>query len=199
MSDLAVDICKVGKLMFDRHLTDIAGGNISAIEGDTLYITPRYAGLKYHWNLKPEQILAGPYRTDELFTHPLFSREGLSHVAIYRTFPEAKAVIHAHPANILPFVSDNIPLPPVLKGTQKYGVLEYHDEAPAYSQEQADAIVRKLQNQRNRIREVAAAVLMPRHGIIIAAKDLYAAIDTLERSNTNAWCIITQKILRISA
>jgi len=36
---------------------------------------------------------------------------------------------------------------------------------------------------------------MPRHGIIIAAKDLSAAVDCLERLNTNAWCIIAQKIL----
>ena len=195
MSTIAEQICHVGKLMFDRHLTDIAGGNISAVEGDLVYISPRYAGNKYHWDLKPDQIISGRYETDELFSHPSFSREGLSHVGIYRNFPEAKAVIHAHPQNILPFTTENIPIPSVLKGTQKYGIVKYHDEAPSYSQEQAEAIVRVLQDQRDRIKEIAAAVLMPRHGIIIAAKDLSAAVDCLERLNTNAWCIIAQKIL----
>lgn len=42
--------------MFQRHLTDLAGGNISVRIGDTLYMTPRYAGARFHWDLVPEQI-----------------------------------------------------------------------------------------------------------------------------------------------
>jgi L-fuculose-phosphate aldolase len=38
------------------------------------------------------------------------------------------------------------------------------------------------------IRNQAAAVLLPRHGIFAAGKDIMAAIDALERIDWNAWC-----------
>jgi len=41
----------------------------------------------------------------------------------------------------------------------------------------------------------AAAVLMPRHGIIVAGVDLWAAIDALEVINLNAWCLIAGKTM----
>ena len=43
--------------------------------------------------------------------------------------------------------------------------------------------------------DTAAAVLMPQHGIFIAGKNLWEAVDALERINTNAWCLIARKIL----
>jgi L-fuculose-phosphate aldolase len=43
--------------------------------------------------------------------------------------------------------------------------------------------------------DTATAVLMPQHGIFIAGKDLWEAVDALERINTNAWCLIARKIL----
>ena len=37
-------IIHVGRLIYDRFLTDFAGGNVSARVGDRIYLTPRYAG-----------------------------------------------------------------------------------------------------------------------------------------------------------
>ena len=42
-------ICELGRMLFDRNLTDAAGGNISARMGDFVIITPRYAGAHFQW------------------------------------------------------------------------------------------------------------------------------------------------------
>ncbi len=41
----------------------------------------------------------------------------------------------------------------------------------------------------------AAAVLMARHGIILASPDLMTALDCLQRMNTNAFAVLTQKMI----
>ncbi len=188
-------VAYIAQLMFERNLTDIAGGNVSVRDGDDIYISPRYAGTKWHWHLDPEDIVSGPVETNKLIDNPSFSREGLSHIAVYRSFPEVNGIVHAHAPNVLPFCSLEIPIEPVIRGTQKYGVLEYHDHAPEYSQEQADSIVEKLRGKEVMMQKSAAAILMPQHGIFVAGKDIWTAIDSLERINTNAWCIIARKIL----
>jgi L-fuculose-phosphate aldolase len=57
----------------------------------------------------------------------------------------------------------------------------------------AENVVAGLRGKEERIRKQAAAVLLPTHGIIVAGKDLFAAIDAVERIDWNAWCILAQK------
>jgi L-fuculose-phosphate aldolase len=38
-------------------------------------------------------------------------------------------------------------------------------------------------------------VLLPYHGIIVAGKNLLAAVDALERIDWNAWCILAQQLM----
>jgi len=196
MTSLPEIIVQIGRRMFERRLTDISGGNISAREGDTLFITPRYSGSQRHWQLTPEDILSGPLDLGYWLQQPLFSREGKAHLLIYTTFPEAKAVIHAHPFHVLPFCMTSRPIPPVLENTQKFGVVDVVPPAPAHSKELAENIVAGLRGKETLIQRQAAAVLIPHHGIIVAAKDLLAAIDAVERIDWNAWCILASKWLQ---
>jgi L-fuculose-phosphate aldolase len=195
MTSIAEQICYVGRVMFERNLTDIAGGNITIRDSDTVYCTPRYAGNKWHWQLKPENIVVGPVLTDELLGNPSFTREGLSHLAIYRAFPFVRAIIHAHPRHVLPFVAFERPLVPVLKATRKFGTLKYINQAPNFSQEQADSIVENLRGQDELMQQSAAAVLMPQHGIILAGVKFMDVLDSLERIDTNAYCLLSQSLL----
>jgi L-fuculose-phosphate aldolase len=198
MTSIAEQICYVGRVMFERNLTDIAGGNITIRDADTVYCTPRYAGNKWHWQLNPEDIIVGPVLTDELLGNPSFTREGLSHLAIYRAFPFVRAIIHAHPRHILPFVAFERPLFPVLKATRKFGTLKYISQAPNFSQEQAVSIVENMHGQEELMQQSAAAVLMPQHGIILAGVKFMDVLDSLERIDTNAYCLITQSNLPAS-
>lgn len=185
----------VGRRMFERKLTDMAGGNISARDGDNILISPRYAGATYHWQLHPDQFVCGPIQTDEVLSHPLFSREGKAHLAIYRTFPFVQAVIHAHAINIQPFAAASRPIPPVLEANDKFGVIPVIHQAPAHSTDLAEYIVDGFRGQEERMEKQAAAVLLPRHGIFVAGKDLMGTLDALERIDTNCWCIIVQRLL----
>jgi L-fuculose-phosphate aldolase len=195
MESIAEQICEIGRLMFARHLTDIAGGNISMRDGDTIYCSPRYAGHKWHWQISPQDIIAGPVLTDELIGSPSFTREGLSHVAVYRAFPFVRAIIHAHPRHVMPFVAFERPLVPVLRATRKFGTLKYISQAPSYSQEQAESIIENLRGQEELMTQAAAAVLMPQHGIFLAGVKMAHVLDSLERIDTNAYCLLSQSLL----
>jgi len=190
MSTIPEQIAYTGRRMFERRLTDMSGGNISARDGETIYITPRFSGGKKHWQLEASDILCGSIATDDIMRDPLFSREGQAHMAIYRNFPDAAAVIHAHPFHILPFCAASRSIEPVLEGTQKFGIVECVPAAPAHSKQVAENVVAGLQGKEDRIRKHAAAVLLPLHGIIVVSKDLLLAIDALERLDWNAWCIL---------
>ncbi len=195
METIEEKIIRVAQLMFERNLTDITGGNVSVREGDQIYITPRYAGSKLHWRLKPEDIVVGPIHSDALFDHLSFSREGRSHLAVYRAFRECQSIIHAHPFHILPFCAYHKPIEPVLRATRKFGVLKYIDEVEPYSEAQATSIIHQLRGQEALMKTAAAAVLMPKHGIFLAGEDLFQVLDALERINTNAWCLLARKLL----
>ncbi len=195
MTTIQEQIAYVGRRMFERRLTDMCGGNVSARQGDCIYISPRFSGSKKHWQLTADDIISGDLHTDALLENPLFSREGKAHLAIYRNFPDVGAVIHAHPFHILPFCVTGRSIEPVLEATQKFGLTEVIKPAPAHSAELAENVVTGLRGKEASIRKQAAAVLLPQHGIIVAGKDLLAAVDALERLDWNAWCILAQGLL----
>jgi L-fuculose-phosphate aldolase len=183
--------------MFDRFLTDAAGGNISLREGDKVYFSPTLAGANYHWGIGGEDVVFGDFNDlDALLDHPRFTREGFSHIAIYKAFPYVKSVLHAHPKYLLPFIAGSKPIPPILNSSKYFDNMQYHKEAPPYSQEQADDIVRIMKTQEDLIKEKAAAVLMPKHGIILAsASDMMVTLDCLERINNNAFAVLASKLI----
>jgi L-fuculose-phosphate aldolase len=195
MNSVAEKIAYVGRILFERRLTDFAGGNISAREGNRIYISPRYSGSIYHWRLEPEQIISGEIDSDEVLANPEFSREGKAHLAVYRNFPDVNGIVHAHPFHVQAFASACRPIEPVLEATEKFGVIELVEGAPAHSAKLAENIVAGFVGKEDRIRKQAAAVLLPAHGIFVAAKDLLAALDTVERIDWNAWCILARRLM----
>jgi len=194
MSNIPEEITRVGHLMFERRLADIAGGNISQREDDRIYITPTGAGQKYLWNLKSEQIICAPVKTDELLQDPQHSKESISHLLVYRAYPQVKAIIHSHPFHVMPFCACLKPIPAMIKSAQIYAdSFDFIADLPMYSREQGEDIVDRLRPREEIMGRMAAALLMPQHGIFIAAASLYKALDCLERMDTNAYCALTQK------
>lgn len=189
-------IAHVGRLIFDRNLTDLPGGNISIKEGDQVYFSPTGAGPFFHWSLEAENIVQGNLReVESLLGDPHFTKEGFSHLAIYGAFPFVNGIIHAHPKYLNPFLAKEISPPPVLRSNDSYGVLRYHEPAAPYSKDQANKIVKAFRGQEARLQTKGAAVLMPRHGIIVAAKDLLVALDCLDRIHNNAFAVLFGKLI----
>jgi L-fuculose-phosphate aldolase len=188
-------IASVGKAMLDQWLTDLAGGNISIRSDQTIFITPRYAGTRWRWQLNPEDIVEGRLG-DEDFEHGnAVSREAPVHFSIYRTFPSVKAIIHAHPYHVMPFCVAEKALEPLIEKAELFGTVPLVRWAEANSQELADSIVEGLEKQRDRLEKNAAVVLMPKHGLLIAAVDLDEALYALNKIDRNAWCILCRPLV----
>lgn len=189
-------IVYVGRLMFERRLTDISGGNISCRSGEYIYMTPTGAGHQYHWKIPPQEILCARIDNDELLKYPNHSRESLSHLLVYRAYPAVRAIIHAHPFHVLPFCAAERPIPAVIKSAQVFGAqFEFIADKPEYSYEQGEEIVARLRPLAALLGQQAAALLMPKHGVFIAAANLANAIDCLESVDANAYCVLAQKWL----
>jgi L-fuculose-phosphate aldolase len=183
-------IIAIGRLMYDRFLTDSAGGNVSARVGDRIYLSPRYAGARYHWRLRPDlvnvmdlehRLLAGP--------DPI-SREAEMHLALYDAFPEAGGVVHAHAPNLMVFAAAGRPMPAVMEYTEKFGTIGLTPRARSHTPQLAIEVVSYMEARRPRWPKTAQAALLPGHGVVVMARDLLEAYDTLERLENNARCLL---------
>src|SRR5688572_1512730 len=188
-------IAETGRLVFERHLTDAAGGNISVRVDDSVCITPRYSGSKRHWQLGPNDVLVSDMLGNKMDGNGDISRESKVHYRIYQEFPDANAVLHSHARNVMVFVASGQPIEPVLESTLKFDTIPVTKFAPAHSDKLADAIVEQLRGKDEYIRKYATAVIAPWHGLFVVGKDLDAAFDLTERIDTNAYCILMSRLL----
>jgi L-fuculose-phosphate aldolase len=196
ITDLREKMVEIGRAMYERLLTDAAGGNISARIGDRLVMSPRYAGSKWHWQLRPEQYLILDLEGNKLEGDGEVSREYRVHKTLLNEFyPEGTAVVHGHARNVLVFCAAQKPIPPVLYQTDKFGVIQHVPDAPAHSQDLADNIAAAIRPQAERVRKGAAAVMAPRHGLFVLGKDLESAYDSADRIENNAYCVLMSKLL----
>jgi L-fuculose-phosphate aldolase len=180
-------IAHIGRLLFDRHLTDAAGGNISVRVGDRICISPRYSGSLHQWQLEPEDVLVADLDRNILFGSGQLSRESNVHFKLHRDFGEwGSSVIHAHARNLLVFAVLGRPLPPVLEATRKFGETPTVAYAPAHSPQLAENVAASLRGREARIKNQAAGVIAPWHGLFVMGKDLDAAFDAVERLDNNA-------------
>ncbi|MBZ0287828.1 MAG: class II aldolase/adducin family protein [Anaerolineae bacterium] len=182
--------------LFARNLLDMAGGNLSVRVGDVVCITPRYSGLKKHWDLRPDDVMVVSLEGQILEGHGELSREGKVHLKLQREFnPYGNAVIHAHSRHMLVFAALAQPIPPVLEATRKFGTIQVVDFAPSHSADLAEHVAGAIRGQEARIAKQAAGVIAPYHGLFLMGKDLDNAADAVERIDTNAFCILMGKAL----
>ena len=189
-------LATIGRLLFERRLTDAAGGNISTLVGDVICMSPTRSGSSKQWKLSEEDVLVVDRAGNTLEGEGGISRESNVHFQLYETFSHVgTAVIHAHPRNIMPFTAMAMPMPPVLEANLKFGEVKCIDYAPAHSVELAEDVVNALKDQTDRIKTQAAGVIAPWHGIFLIGKDLDAAFDAVERFDTNARAILMAQSL----
>lgn len=184
-------LARIGALLFERRLTDAAGGNISTLVDDLICLSPRFSGSQHQWQLKPEQVLVIDRRGNILAGDGAISRESRVHLRLYEEFGHVgTAVIHAHPHNVMVFAALAQSMPPVLEANLKFGTVQVIDYAPAHGAQLAENVVAALRGQEARIQKHAAGVIAPWHGVFLMGKDLNAAFDAVERFDTNAYCLL---------
>ncbi|HXF63497.1 MAG TPA: class II aldolase/adducin family protein [Caldilineaceae bacterium] len=178
---------EIAHLLYERRLTNAAGGNLSCRVGDSIYITPRYLGSKHRWQLRKEMILVYDSQFQIVEGDPArLSREARMHFACYRNFPEVNSVIHAHPQYLTVFASAGEALPPVNQYTEKFGAVEVVPNLPSHSQELADAVVAALRPRAAALSKHGLGLILAWHGVAVVGRDLDDAYDTLERLEWSA-------------
>lgn len=184
-------IAYFGRMLYDRHLTDACGGNISARVGELVCITPSAAGQKGQWQIEADDVLVTDLDGNILQGAGKVSRESNVHYGLHRRFGQSgTGVIHAHPRNVMVFVAMAQSIPPVLEANMKFGEVQCIDYAPATTVELSKKVLAAFEGQEERIQNHAAGIIAPWHGLFLMGKDIDAAFDAVERFDTNAYCIL---------
>jgi L-fuculose-phosphate aldolase len=185
-------IAAFGSELYHRFLTDSSGGNLSIRMGDTIFMTPRFAGSRWHWQLKPNQVLVLDLDGNILEGDGEISREAHAHFTLLQGFyPEATALLHTHPRHIMAFCAVEQPMPAVLECTKPLGTLEFCRYAPSESQALAEALLEFMLVHKNSLSQNGAiACMAPRHGLFVLARDFYTGYEVTERLDGNAFCVL---------
>ena len=189
---------EIAHLMYTRRLTNSAGGNISCRVDDHIYISPRYLGSKHRWRLREDMILVYDRNFNVVEGDPaMISREGPMHFSSYRRFPQINGVIHAHPQYLNVFAASGMPVTPTNQYTEKFGVTDVVPNLPSHSQELADAVVAALEPREVQLEKNGLGVILAWHGVVVVARDLADAYDTLDRLEWSAHTLLMAREAQI--
>lgn len=189
-------LAKTMKLLFDRRLTNAAGGNAAVRVADNLIIvTPSMMSEHKHCELEPQDILLCDYDLNILEGDGVLSRECRMHSLMLRNIPEIGAVIHAHPEYTMVFVSAQKPIPSVTEATQKMGDCQHVKQAKAYSEDLAEHVYDFFKDKRELLKKTGLCALLPLHGTVAVGKHLEQAFSVVERIECDAKCNIFGKLI----
>jgi L-fuculose-phosphate aldolase len=182
---------ELAHLIYSRHLSDSGGGNLSCRVGDRVYITPRYLGELRRFKLSVDDVIVMTLDSEVIEGDPdTVSREGSVHLKVYNTFPDIRAIIHAHPRNIVPFASAGINIPPnteMFKHLLGTDDVENCDDVGPATDLLSQTVVDRLHRRRQALSHYGAAVMIPNHGLMAVGKNLNYAFCILETVETSAY------------
>ncbi len=182
---------EIAHLMYDRTLTNSAGGNISCRVDDRIYITPRRLGSQHRWRLREEMVLVYDGDLNPVEGDPtLVSRESAMHFACYRHCSEIHGVIHAHARYLSVFAAAGEPVVPANEYTAKFGTVEVVPPVPSHSEALADAVVAAIRPRREVLRRNGLGLILAWHGAVAVGRDLADAYDTLDRLEASAHTLL---------
>jgi L-fuculose-phosphate aldolase len=194
--DERMKLARFMKLLFDRKLTNAAGGNAAVrLDDGQILVTPSMMSEHKHCALNPEQILLCDYDLNILDGEGVLSRECRMHALLLRNIPEIGAVIHAHPEYTMVFVSAPKPIPSVTEATQKMGDCLLIEQAKAYSEDLAENVYDFFKDKREQLKTSGLCGLLPFHGTVAVGKDLEKAFSVVERIECDARCNIFGKLI----
>ncbi len=180
--EIKAEIVAVGKKLWQRQYVDGNGGNISyRIRPDAVICTPTLvskADMRTEdlclVDLTGKQLAGGRPRTSEI----------LMHLEIYKAVPEAKGVVHCHPAHATAYaITGRVPptciIPEFEVFVGKVAVSPY--ETPG-TQKFAETVVPFVKNHNT--------VLLSNHGIVCWADTVTHAEWFVEVVDTYCWTLM---------
>lgn len=194
--EMRKEMCKISKLMWERRLTNAAGGNFAVrMEKNRILITPSLMSEEKHCELVPEDLLLIDYGENILEGTGRLSRESLMHCLILKNFKEIECTIHAHPFYCMPFVAQSKPIPNSTEATIGRGEVGCIKYTKAYSEELSQNVYNYFEEHRKIAEKKPIGVIMPLHGVLVSGPNIFKAYSMLERIECDAFCTITQKLI----
>lgn len=174
-SDVREDICKVGRLLYDRGYVASNDGNISVRTGeDEILITP--SGVS-KGRMDPDMLVRCDLRGNVVAgdaSGRFPSSEVKMHLAVYRNRPDARAVVHAHPVYATAFAICRHALeePYLPELILNFGKIPVADFAMLSTDEVPNSILPYVHDYNG--------LLLANHGAVAWGKDVWAAFDLME-------------------
>lgn len=194
--EMRKEMCKVAKLMWERRLTNAAGGNFAVrVDENRILISPSLMSEERHCELVPEDFLLIDYDQNIIEGCGKLSRESLMHVLILKNFKEIGCTIHAHPFYCMPFVSQAKPIPNVTEATMGRGEVGCIPWTKAYTKELSENIYNYFEEHRELAVKKPIGVIMPLHGVVVSGSSIFHAYSMLERIECDAYCTITKSLI----
>jgi L-fuculose-phosphate aldolase len=192
--NIRASICKIGKLLYDRDLTDSSGGNISVRDGNYIYINPRRAGHDFQWEIDEDSIIVTDIcKMPVIGQVDRISREAATHYYIYQNFPEINSVVHGHPFYMMAFGAAHMDIPPISEGTRavlgNFPITNVPEVIPG-SIEQAEEIVKNFKKRRELDPGCPLICNIPFHGTFSAGETINDAFLYTEVANNCAKILI---------
>jgi L-fuculose-phosphate aldolase len=171
-------ICDIGRRIWEKGYVDGNGGNITVRVGENLVLcTPTLISKGF---MTPADVCLIDLDGNQLAGTRKRTSEAMTHLAIMKRQPHAKACVHAHPPHATAFAvaavrppTCMIPEAEVFLG--EIGYAKYQTPGtPAVAEEVGNVAVDHY------------SVIMENHGVIVWGKDVEDAYWKLE--NTDAYC-----------
>lgn len=199
------DMAQIIELIFNRKLTNVAGGNFSFKVTDEdgkeyIIMTPSMMSEAYLGKVSPSQVLVVEPHTRKIVAgEGSLTREINMHEAVYDANPEIKAVLHAHAPNSMFWATSGLDMPNLTEATQKVQYIEVLPFEPNCSEELADIVSTHVANKKE---PLPYEFLLDSHGVLITTPGengpaaLHKALSILDTVEWNADIAYKQTIFQ---
>lgn len=157
--------------LYRMGLTTTSGGNISAVWNKLTLITPSQTDKG---NMKAREIGIIDDDGNNLTPSLTLSMETGMHRAIYKSRPDVKAIVHAHPPFATAFAVAGKEIDTRLMG-ESWAVLQQPVIAP-YALMGSDELAQKVAEAARQ----SDIILMANHGVVATGRTLLEAFDRIE-------------------
>ena len=172
MNDLKSEVASFMARLYDRGLTTAGGGNVSAREGNVMYITPSGGDKSC---IPPSMIAAVDIESGKNMTpHIRLSIEAEMHRAVYQAYDDVHAVVHSHPlhASMFSALEESIDTHFIAESYYLLGEVVKVPYALMGTKELAENVCRALAGRK--------AVLLENHGALTTGTALLQAFERME-------------------
>lgn len=194
--EMREEMCVIAKNMWERRLTNAAGGNFAVRVGENrVLITPSLMSERKRCCLEPEDILLIDYQENIIEGRGKLSRESDMHTRLLSSFQNIGATIHAHPFHCMPYIAFGKPIPNVTEATMGRGMVECIPYTKAYTPELAQKVFEYFDARRELAERKPIGVIQEKHGVVVSGPDLFMAYSMLERIEADAFCGICRTLI----